>query len=255
MLLATVVETSRRVRETPSRLEKIDLLASLLRELHGDEIEIAVAFLSGAIRQGRIGVGYAALRDARSSQAEIPALELTEVDRILESISTTSGIGSQRQRQELLQQMFARATAPEQEFLIALFAGELRQGALEAVMVDALAKASGIASARVRRAVMLAGDLGSRGAIASGKRRSRPCAVRPPIVPAHPADARRFGRRHLGSPRRSRRSRARIQNGRSARPGPQIRRRRGGLQPQPERCHAAQCPRSSTSCARTRPAT
>ncbi len=159
MLLAAVVETSRRVAETTRRLEKIDLLAQLLRELPRGEIEIAVAFLSGNIRQGRIGVGYAAIRDARGSFAATPSLELSEVDRILESIAATSGSGSQRQRLELLRQMFARATAPEQQFLIALFAGELRQGALEAVMVDALAKAAGVDPDRVRRAVMLAGDL------------------------------------------------------------------------------------------------
>ncbi|MBZ5610873.1 MAG: ATP-dependent DNA ligase [Acidobacteriia bacterium] len=159
MLLASVVETSRRVGETPRRLEKVDLLAQLLRQLPRGEIEIAVAFLSGNIRQGRIGVGYAALRDAAGSPAVSPSLDLAEIDRIFESISSTSGSGSQRQRLELLQQMFSRATAPEQQFLIALFAGELRQGALEAVMIDALGKATGVASERVRRAVMLAGDL------------------------------------------------------------------------------------------------
>ena len=65
MLLAAVVETSRRVAETTKRLEKVDLLARLLRQLHPDEIEIVVRFLAGSIRQGRIGIGYAALRDAR----------------------------------------------------------------------------------------------------------------------------------------------------------------------------------------------
>src|SRR5437016_1711935 len=62
MLFAAVVETSRRVSETSRRLEKIDLLAALLRQLDPEEVEIVVAFLSGYTRQGRIGIGYATLR-------------------------------------------------------------------------------------------------------------------------------------------------------------------------------------------------
>jgi DNA ligase-1 len=159
MLLAAVVETSRRVTETSKRLEKVDLLARLLRQLHPEEIEIAVGFLAGGIRQGRIGIGYAALRDARGPAAETASLEIAEVDRIFQSIVATSGSGSQRQRLELLHQLLSRATEPEQLFLMRLLMGELRQGALEAVMVEALAKASGAPVERVRRAVMLAGDI------------------------------------------------------------------------------------------------
>jgi ATP-dependent DNA ligase I len=159
MLLAGVVETSRRVTETSRRLEKIDLLAALLKQLHPDEIEIAVAYLAGQTRQGRIGIGYAALRDASSSPAERPSLEAVEVDRILQAIAAVSGSGAQRQRLELLQGMFSRATGPEQRFLTGLLMGELRQGALEGIMVEAVAKASGIPAERVRRAVMMAGNV------------------------------------------------------------------------------------------------
>jgi DNA ligase-1 len=159
MLLAAVVETSRRVAETSKRLAKVDLLAQLLRQLQPDEIEIAAAFLSGQIRQGRIGVGYAAVREAAGAPASNASVELAEVDRIFQSISTASGGGSAQRRHQLLQELFTRATEAEQQFLIALLAGELRQGALEAVMLDALAKASGLAAESVRRAVMLAGDL------------------------------------------------------------------------------------------------
>jgi DNA ligase-1 len=159
MLLASVVETSRRVADTSKRLEKIGLLAGLIRQLNPEEIEIVVQFLAGQTRQGRIGVGYAALRDARNSPALNPSLEVLEVDRIFQSITEVSGSGSQRRRLELLQTMFARSTEPEQQFLTALLMGELRQGALEGIMVEAVAKASGISSERVRRAAMLAGDI------------------------------------------------------------------------------------------------
>ncbi len=159
MLLAAVVETSRRVAETSKRLEKVDLLARLLHQLHPEEIEIVVRFLAGSIRQGRIGIGYAAVRDARGPVAETASLEVAEVDRIFQSIVATSGSGSQRQRLELLHQLLSRSTEPEQQFLMRLLMGELRQGALEAVMVEALAKASGAPVERVRRAVMLAGNI------------------------------------------------------------------------------------------------
>src|SRR5262249_11722600 len=86
------------------------------------------------------------------------------------SVMTVRGSGSDRRKRELLQSLFARAIEAEQRFLIGLLAGELRQGALEGIMVDAIAKASGIDSARVRRAVMMAGDLAvvARAAIESG---------------------------------------------------------------------------------------
>jgi DNA ligase-1 len=159
MLFAGVVETSRRVADTGRRLEKIELLASLLRQAGPEEIEIVVPYLAGQTRQGRIGIGYAALRDARNSPAATPTLEILDVDRALENIAEASGSGSQRRRQELLQTMFGRATEAEQQFLAGVLMGELRQGALEGIMLEAVAKASGVSSERVRRAAMLAGDI------------------------------------------------------------------------------------------------
>jgi DNA ligase-1 len=170
MLFAKVVETSRRVSQTSRRLEKIDLLASLLRQLDLDDVETVVGFLSGQPRQGRIGVGYATLRDAAAPAAEHPALEVREIDRALETLASTEGPGSERRKRELLSSVLARATQPEQEFLVALLMGELRQGALEGVMLEGLAKAAAIDADRVRRAAMMAGDVGrvARAAIESG---------------------------------------------------------------------------------------
>ena len=159
MLLARVVETSERVTETSRRLAKIELLATLLKQLNGDECEIAVAFLCGFTRQGRIGVGYAAIRASTAPAAESAALEIVDVDRTLASLATIQGRGADGQRRELLRGLMARATAPEQRFLSALLFGEIRQGALEGVMVEALARASGAAADDVRRAVMMAGDI------------------------------------------------------------------------------------------------
>jgi DNA ligase 1 len=161
MKLAGVVETSRLVREASGRLDKIGLLASLLSGVAPEEIEIAVAFLSGSVRQPKIGVGYAALQAAASgSAAESPTLELTQVDGALEQIaSVAAGKGSTGERQWLLRELLARATRDEQDFLFRLVTGELRQGAVEGLMLEAVAKAAGVPAEGVRRARMMTGNL------------------------------------------------------------------------------------------------
>src|ERR1041384_4288581 len=108
MLFAALVETSRRIAATSKRLEKIDLLASLLRGLSPEEAEIATAFLSGNTRQGKIGIGYATLHGMRGNAAESPLLDLLEVDRTLAEIQSTRGGGSAQRRTEVLAQLFAR---------------------------------------------------------------------------------------------------------------------------------------------------
>ena len=98
MLFSRVVETSQRVADTSKRLEKIDLLAMLLAQLEPDEVEIVVAFLSGATRQGRIGVGYATLHNAAAPPAESVTLAIRDVDRFLGSLAAVQGRGSEGER-------------------------------------------------------------------------------------------------------------------------------------------------------------
>lgn len=158
MLLAHLVKTSRRVSESSRRLEKVDVLAGLLKQARADESETAVAFLSGGTRQGRIGIGYASIREAAAPPSEVAALEILDVDRALASLADVMGRGAERQRREILHGLLSRATAEEQHFLTRLLLGELRQGALEGVMLDALAKASGVSLDHIRRAAMMAGS-------------------------------------------------------------------------------------------------
>ncbi len=161
MKLADLVDTSRSVSEVSGRLEKVRFLASLLTQSSPEEIEIAVAFLSGSIRQSRIGVGYAALQAAMPETApESPSLELVEVDATLTRIASVgAGKGSTGERQRLLRELLARATHEEQSFLFRLVTGELRQGAVEGLMLEAVAKAAGVPAESVRRARMMAGDV------------------------------------------------------------------------------------------------
>jgi DNA ligase 1 len=158
MLLSAVADISRRVAATSKRTEKIELISDALRQASPEEVEILSAYLSGATRQGRIGVGYATLRSASAAPAEAANLEVSETDRTLDSLAKVRGSGSERHKTQLLLSLFSRATAAEQEFLIKLLMGELRQGALEGVLLEAIAKASGIGLDRIRRAVMMAGN-------------------------------------------------------------------------------------------------
>jgi DNA ligase-1 len=158
-LLAEVVAASSEVAETSSRSRKITALAALLSRLEPGEVPVAVGFLSGEPRQGRVGVGYATIGGLISEPAVEPSLTIADVDRAISSIEATTGEGSAGRRRELLGEVFSRATAPESDFLRRLMAGGLRQGALAGVMVDAVAKAAGVPGELARRALMLSGDL------------------------------------------------------------------------------------------------
>jgi DNA ligase-1 len=160
MKLGLLVDTSRQVAAAAGRRDKVGLLAELLRATPPAEVPLAVAYLCGSPRQNRLGVGWATLEGVGSTAARAAAgLELHDVDAALQAIAESSGAGSAERKRRLLGELFARATAEEQRFLGALIMGELRQGALEGVVTDAVARASALPAERVRRAAMLAGDL------------------------------------------------------------------------------------------------
>jgi DNA ligase-1 len=158
--LNDVVESSRLVAETNARLEKVKVLATLLRRLLPEEVPVAVAFLTGEPRQGRIGIGPAKIRAAfPESAADKPSLAVLDVDTALERIASVSGAGSAGSRAYLLRELLVRGTRAEQDFIVRLVLGELRQGALEGVMVEAIAKAAEVPASIVRRALMFSGTL------------------------------------------------------------------------------------------------
>ena len=159
MRLEEIARTSLKVADTSSRLAKIELIASCLRSLRPEEVPVAVAYLSGVLPQGTVGVGWATLRDMPPGAPE-PTLELLELHAALTRLAEATGPGSTTARGTIVTELFARATELEQNFLRRLLLGELRQGALEGVMVESVARATDASAAAVRRAVMLAGDLG-----------------------------------------------------------------------------------------------
>jgi DNA ligase-1 len=158
-LLAEVVNASREVAGTSSRSRKVAILAELLQRLDADEIPIAVGFLSGVPRQGRVGVGYSTIYRLEHGRAVEPTLTVGELDRAIVAVSEATGAGSAARRKRILGDLLGRATDEEAAFVKRLFTGELRQGALAGLMVDAVAKAAGVPGELARRALMLSGDL------------------------------------------------------------------------------------------------
>ena len=178
MLLDSVVRTSAAVAATPARLTKVALIADLLTRVPAAEIEVAASFLAGDLTQRQIGVGYAALTDLMGgygpgavsavlpAAAREPQLTLTETDQILGEIGALAGQGSQAERRRLLGGLLVRGTESERGFLVRLLAGDLRQGALDGVMTDAIARAAAVPGAEVRRAHQLSGSLAATAATA-----------------------------------------------------------------------------------------
>jgi DNA ligase-1 len=162
MRFAELVDASQQVARASGRLDKVARLASLLRRVEPHEIEIATAFLCGTPRQTKLGLGYASARAAGpEAAAESPTLGLADVDAAFEQIARVAGKGAIKDRLRLLRELLVRATRDEQRFLESLIVGELRQGALDGLVLEAVAQAAAVPSEAVRRALMAAGDLPS----------------------------------------------------------------------------------------------
>jgi DNA ligase 1 len=162
--LASLVELVGRIRATSSRTAKASLIAGFLRPLRGREAGLCALFLTGSLRQGRIGVGWrtieAALAEAGPDSAPAP-LGLLELDDALAGLATTRGAGSAERRAEVLRALFGRTSEAERRFLVELLLGEVRQGALEGLVREAIAEAASLPPERVREAAMFAEDLGA----------------------------------------------------------------------------------------------
>lgn len=157
--LSEIVSASRDVAATRSRKQKTLRLKSLLQQLQSEEVRAAVGFLCGELRQGKLGVGYRTLQALRKEPAAPePSITVMELDGIFQALSQLSGKGSSKRQGELLRETFARLTEAERDFVARLVLGELRQGALEAQVLEALGATTGISAAALRRAMLFAGD-------------------------------------------------------------------------------------------------
>jgi DNA ligase-1 len=158
-LLADLVAASQAVAETSARSRKVAILSELLGKLGPDEVAIATGLLSATPRQGRIGVGHATVYGLDEPPAALASLTIADLDHAITAVQAATGSGSAARRRELLAELLGQATHEEADFIRRLFTGELRQGALAGIMVDAVAKAAGVPADVARRAFMLSGDL------------------------------------------------------------------------------------------------
>jgi DNA ligase-1 len=168
VLFVEVAQTSAAIAQTAARKKKVALLAALLVKIPVEERAIAARYLSGDVGH-KLGIGYATVHEMRVAPAQAPSLTLGEIDARFAAIAGMSGAGSQKGRKDAYGALLAQATELEQGFLAAIVVGELRQGALDALVVDAVAQATGIPAKRVRTAYMLAADIGAVTAEALGE--------------------------------------------------------------------------------------
>ena len=202
--LAEVVRASAAVAATSSRLAKVRVIADCLRALAPDEIEIALPWLSGDLRQGKLALGYAALKSAAGNPAAAASLTVKEVDGAFQGLKTIKGKGAAAARESDLKTLLGKATAEEQDFLLRLIVGELRQGALEGVMLEAVAAAAQLSATEIRRAATHAGGIPqiARAALTGGKDALQQFEIRlmQPVLPmlAQPAEDVAAALRDLG---------------------------------------------------------
>lgn len=157
MLLLDLVTTSGAVAATRSRKAKVAALAELLGRTEADEVETVVSYLGGRLRQRRTGVGWRSLTTL-PDPSEVPSLEVLEVHDAFASLAGLSGAGSAAARAAAVADLFSRATETEQAWLRGIATGEVRQGALDALVQEAVAVTADVPLTSVRRAAMLAGS-------------------------------------------------------------------------------------------------
>jgi DNA ligase 1 len=161
MQLASLVALVGQVRATTKKTEKVRLLADILRQTRGRETELAALYLSGSLPQGKIGVGWRMIEAAISDNSpKGTSLTLLEIDQIFDDIASSQGPGSADKKLKALRHLFERTSAEERNFVSGLLMGEIRQGALEGLILDAVSKAANLPFDEVRQAMMFSGNLG-----------------------------------------------------------------------------------------------
>jgi len=155
---AELAIASSRLAETRSRLAKTAIIAEVLRRLAPAEAPIVVPILAGQLRQRRTGIGYVGAGQ-RPPAAATATLDVMAVDAVFEAAGSERGPGAAGRRAQAWTDLLAAATTVEQDLLIGLVTGDVRQGAAAGVLTEALAAATGVPAPELRRAVTMAGSL------------------------------------------------------------------------------------------------
>jgi DNA ligase-1 len=200
-LLSDLAALRARVAASPGRLEKRRLVAEYLRALSPEDLTRAVVYLSGrafAVSDPRV-LNVRGLPSPAGGAADDAPITLEDVARVFGEVAAAAGAGSRQRRERLLADLAARASEIERDLLQRIVFGEMRMGLSEGLVLEAIAEAAGVASALVRRAALVTGDLTVVAALALGPDPAALAAAQPrvfvPLLPmlaeiaAGPADA------------------------------------------------------------------
>ena len=198
MTLASLAQVSAALAATRSRTEKVAAARGMLARARArrarDRRRVAL---------GRVAAGQAWVSGPRSfttcaASSPRPSRRSRSRtrERRLATLRTITGKGSAQRRRQALAELFElRQRRPSRASSRGLLLGELRQGALEGVMADAIAAAAALPPAEVRRAIMLAGEIPAVAAAALERRRRGSRAFPVAALRAREPDAREPHRR------------------------------------------------------------
>ncbi|KPJ50279.1 hypothetical protein AMJ40_03470 [candidate division TA06 bacterium DG_26] len=188
--LATLCQ---QLEQTSSRLTMRRLIAGFLRRVEPSELEIAVNLIIGRVFPEQdprsmqmsfasvfrllgelnlptevyrrsystaVDAGEAVRMILKHASHKSRRLSIAEVHRQLESIAVSRGRGSRKERDHMFRDLLSQIDEIEAKYVTKSMFGEMRHGASEGIMLDAIAEAASVSSDLVRRAHMFAGELG-----------------------------------------------------------------------------------------------
>ncbi len=191
MTLGDLARLTEALAGTPSRLAKTALVADLLRQLSPDEVPWAIAFLGGrpfpAADPRVLNLGPAALGPVPPPPARPRAPTIAEAAAAFAAVAGAAGSGSRAAKSGLLRELLAEAGPDVRRFLFAVIAGEMRTGVHDGLLLEAVARAAGVAPELVRRASFFVSDASevARIALAEGEAGLRAVGARlfVPLLP------------------------------------------------------------------------
>ncbi|MBN2336629.1 DNA ligase, partial [Candidatus Bathyarchaeota archaeon] len=163
-----LAELCRSLKATSRRKEKTALISGFLGRLEPDEVAPAVLLIVGTVfpefDPRSLDVGWRTVRNVLDGGGQTTLfrsrLTVKRVHSTLAEVAGASGSGSRRLKEQLIEGLLTSASREEAEILVRIIFGEMRLGASEGVMLEAIAEAGGAPLKTVRRALMMTGDLG-----------------------------------------------------------------------------------------------
>jgi len=181
-----------RTAEESSRLKKIDLLSTYLRDLADDDLLKATRYCAGilgdpAAGEAPLNTGWSLMRRALQMVSGVSDVEYRAISRSQADAGRTAQLvlqradlkpqamplaeiatlfdrlrhaSSQMTRVDLLREVFAHLSAHDGAWLVRLMTGDLRMGSKEGLIEEAVAAAFEQKADTVREAAMLSGDIG-----------------------------------------------------------------------------------------------